>query len=105
MKKFIALSFAAALLTGCASNGWQDYADTNNCVATGNTELKKEMQMASMAPGGSGGIGLGGSPAMVMPTMSVRKVYEYKCTNGVIWSYASKGASTQPREQVAAMAR
>jgi hypothetical protein len=81
--------FTAAILSGCAHTSWQEYADTNNCQPTGNSDLKKEVNSVGIQSGN--GMGLGVPATIAIPTVSVRRVYQFQCDNGVIWAYQTKG--------------
>lgn len=81
--------FAAAILSGCAHTGWQEYADKNNCEPTGNSDIKKQVNSVGISSGV--GMGLGVPSTVQIPTVSARRVYQFKCDNGVIWAYASTG--------------
>lgn len=81
MKLLIAATIALTL-TGCAGK-WNEYADSNQCVATAKTMSKPTTEFASGSYMGSG-MNFGGSAA---PSTRIR--YEqyrlYKCSNGSIW--------------------
>lgn len=69
MKVILTVGLLAAL-TGCATytskDKWNDWARANNCVATGNKKIL-----------------LAGS---VYSVPQRRKVFEFRCDTGVVWS-------------------
>lgn len=103
MKTLIMATLMTVALTGCASSGWQEYAAKNDCVATGNSELKKETTMTNMAGGAGSSLGYsGGGDAFATPRMQVRRIYQYACSNGAIWTYnAPHNAQQRATEMVA----
>lgn len=106
MKTLIMATLVTVALTGCASNGWQEYAAKNDCVATGNSKLLQETAMSSMDGGAGGGIGLSpGGNTFSMPRLSIRRAYEYSCSNGGIWSYSEPTNAQQRAPDMVAAQR
>lgn len=91
MIRMIASAVMLAALAGCSSNGWNQYAEDHQCKATGKSQAHKSLEYRSVSsPSLPGYMSADIAPmTQIIPVPRTRTIFEYKCTNGLIWSYNS----------------
>lgn len=85
MKKLATAIGMLVALSGCAGKqSWNEYATEHQCKPTGASQLKTEVITTSTALSNQG-IGMGGGSAPI-PVPVTRRIFEYQCSNGIIWA-------------------